>query len=231
VRGNPRSGFTERWEQKRAMATRTVVTLVDDVDGSVAEESVSFGLDGVEYEIDLSTEHAEALRGVLEPYTAAARRTGGRRGSRASSRPAATGSSGSAGGDGGGAARSRSTNAQIRAWAADHGVTLAERGRLPGRVIEAFEAGDPSLLPTSDGTPSNGSDAAPATAPAAEPEPAPAASSASSADGQTRGRDGLTSDEREQIRAWAVEQGIEVKPRGQLRKDLISNYRAWESRR
>ena len=70
------------------MATRTVVTLVDDVDGGVAEESLSFGLDGVEYEIDLSTEHAEALRDALAPYVAAARRTGGRRsrGSRATSR-------------------------------------------------------------------------------------------------------------------------------------------------
>ncbi|NMO88473.1 Lsr2 family protein [Actinomycetospora sp. TBRC 11914] len=205
------------------MATRTVVTLVDDVDGSTAEESVSFGLDGVEYEIDLSAEHAEALRGVLEPYAAAARRTGGRRGARTAPRPASSGSDGAA------PARSRSTNAQIRTWAAEHGVTLAERGRLPGRVIEAFEAGDPSRLPSSDGTASDGagSDGA-----APEPEPAPAASSASSADGgETRGRDGLTSSEREQIRSWAVEQGIEVKPRGQLRKDLISNYRAWESRR
>jgi hypothetical protein len=207
------------------MATRTVVTLVDDLDGSDAEESLSFGLDGVEYEIDLSAEHAEALRGVLEPYAAAARRTGGRRGARAASRPA----SGSSGSDGGGQTRSRSTNAQIRAWAAEHGVTLAERGRLPGRVIEAFEAGDPSLLPTSDGASTDGAstDGAP---PAPEPAPETSAPPAS-ADGQPRGRDGLTSDEREQIRAWAVEQGIEVKPRGQLRKDLISNYRAWESRR
>jgi hypothetical protein len=211
------------------MATRTVVTLVDDVDGSTADESISFGLDGVEYEIDLSTEHAEALRGLLEPYATVARRTGGRRGARSTARPAASASDGTA------PARSRSTNAQIRAWATEHGVTLAERGRLPGRVIEAFEAGDPSMLPTSDGTAADGTSAPSDPAPAA-PEPAPAASSGSSSgsssgDGETRGRDGLTATEREQIRSWAVDQGIEVKPRGQLRKDLISNYRAWESRR
>lgn len=207
------------------MATRTVVTLVDDVDGGVAEESLSFGLDGVEYEIDLSTEHAEALRDALAPYVAAARRTGGRRsrGSRATSRRAAPSDEG--GGSPGSQARSRSTNAQIRAWAAEHGVTLAERGRLPGRVIEAFEAGDPARLPASDG-------ATPDTASEPAPEPAPSSSGDGQAgDGQTRGRDGLTSSERETIRAWAVEQGIEVKPRGQLRKDLVSNYRAWEARR
>ncbi len=210
------------------MATRTVVTLVDDVDGSVAEESVSFGLDQVEYEIDLSAAHAESLREVLAPYVASARRTGGRRGSRSAppaSRPASSAA------DSGGPARSRNTNAQIRSWAAEHGVTLAERGRLPGRVIEAFEAGDPSLLPASDGAAPEA--AAPQTsAPeAAAPEPSTEAASApASENGQSRGRDGLTSSERETIRGWAVEQGIEVKPRGMLRKDLVSNYRAWEAR-
>jgi Lsr2 len=211
------------------MATRTVVTLVDDVDGSEAAETLSFGIDRVGYEIDLSAEHASALRDVLAPYVAAARRTGGRRSSRESApaRPASPGSDGSA------PVRSRSTNAQIRSWAAEHGVTLAERGRLPSRVIEAFEAGDPSKLPASDGTAPEASDttspdtrSTPAPAPATEP----AAAASSSGDGQTRGRDGLTASERETIRGWAVEQGIEVKPRGQLRKDLISNYRAWEAR-
>src|ERR1700709_2003419 len=71
------------------MATRTLVTLVDDLDGTTADENVSFGLEGVEYEIDLSTEHAEALREILAPYAAAARRTGGRQPSRpATPRPA-----------------------------------------------------------------------------------------------------------------------------------------------
>lgn len=57
------------------MATRTVVTLVDDVDGGVAEESLSFGLDGVEYEIDLSRTNAAALRDVLAEFVAHAHRT------------------------------------------------------------------------------------------------------------------------------------------------------------
>ena len=200
------------------MASRTTVTLVDDLDGSEAEQTVSFGLEGVDYEIDLSSAHAQALRDALDPYTAAARRTGGRREVRAPAPPrSAPGGDSSSG-------RSRSANAEIRAWASEHGVALAERGRIPGRVIDAFEAGDPSKLPT-DGT-------APATAStaSAESESAAPAGPSSAGEDEPRGRDGLTATERETIRAWAVEQGIEVKTRGQLRKELISNYRAWESR-
>ena len=61
------------------MASRTTVTLVDDLDVSEAEESVSFGLEGIDYEIDLSGAHAQGLRELVAPYAAAARRTGGRR--------------------------------------------------------------------------------------------------------------------------------------------------------
>ena len=62
-----------------AMATKTVTELVDDIDGKPADETVSFGLDGVQYEIDLATDNAEALREALTPWAEAARRTGGRR--------------------------------------------------------------------------------------------------------------------------------------------------------
>ena len=62
------------------MATKTVTELVDDIDGKPADETVSFGLDGVQYEIDLATDNAEALREALAPWAEAARRTGGRRG-------------------------------------------------------------------------------------------------------------------------------------------------------
>jgi pyruvate/2-oxoglutarate dehydrogenase complex dihydrolipoamide acyltransferase (E2) component len=204
------------------MAQRTVVTLVDDLDGGVAEESISFGLDHVDYEIDLSAEHAEALRGALAPYVAAARRTGGRRPARATPAPRPTTSRPAAG-----AGRSRTANAEIRAWAAEHGVTLAERGRLPGRVIEAYEAGDPTMLPAGD----DAATATPAPAPAPAPAPEPTPEPEPSEDGERRGRDGLTGAERETIRSWAEGEGIDVKPRGQLKKDLIGNYRAWEARR
>ena len=47
------------------MATLTTVTVVDDLDGSEAAESVEFALDGVAYEIDLSEDNAEKLRDAL----------------------------------------------------------------------------------------------------------------------------------------------------------------------
>lgn len=213
------------------MATRTLVTLVDDLDGTTADENVAFGFEGVDYEIDLTTEHASALRELLAPYTAAARRTGGRQGARSAATPRAASSSGSSGSSA--PARSRSANAEIRSWAAAHGVVLSERGRIPGRVIEAYEAGDPTLLPAEDAQPPAPAAAEPAlAAEAPAPHATPVAEDEAPSDGEApRGRDGLTATERETIRAWAVEEGIEVKPRGQLKKDLISNYRALEARR
>jgi len=61
------------------MAKRVTIEILDDTNGSPAEQTVPFGLDGVAYEIDLSTTNANALREALAPYVAAARRTGGRR--------------------------------------------------------------------------------------------------------------------------------------------------------
>ena len=61
------------------MAQQTTTTLVDDLDDTVtAEETVSFGVDGTAYEIDLSAEHATALRADLATWVDHARRTGGR---------------------------------------------------------------------------------------------------------------------------------------------------------
>ncbi len=61
------------------MAQKINVSLVDDVDGSVAQETVTFSIDGVAHEIDLNAENADRLRATFAPYVAAARRVGGRR--------------------------------------------------------------------------------------------------------------------------------------------------------
>ena len=71
------------------MAQKVVVSLVDDLDSSEADETVEFGLDGATYEIDLSDANAAALRDRLADYVAHARRSGGRR---RSSSPAASSS-------------------------------------------------------------------------------------------------------------------------------------------
>jgi hypothetical protein len=62
-----------------SMAKQTKITLVDDVDGSTADATVTFELDGSSYEMDLSAANAGKLRATLEPWVEVARRTGGRR--------------------------------------------------------------------------------------------------------------------------------------------------------
>ena len=119
------------------MATMTTVTLVDDLDGTEAEESVSFALDGANYEIDLSEDNAAKLRDSLAVFVANARRVdGGRRGSRGRARGAAPAAKP--------AKSSRSTpdreqTAAIREWARANGHEVSERGRLSAAVLQAFE--------------------------------------------------------------------------------------------
>lgn len=106
------------------MAQRVQVILEDDIDGGEAEETVTFSLEGSEYEIDLSAKNAEGLRSALAPWVAHARRTGGRR-KRAASR--ASGSSGSG------------STSEIRAWAQENGYEVSSRGRVSAEVREAYE--------------------------------------------------------------------------------------------
>ena len=110
------------------MAQRVNVVLVDDIDGSDAAETVSFALDGVDYEIDLSDQHAEELREAVSLYVGHARRTGGRRksGKRSSGAAAENGAVASA--------------ADIRAWARENGWDVPERGRVSADVREAYAA-------------------------------------------------------------------------------------------
>jgi hypothetical protein len=119
------------------MAQRTVVQLLDDLDQSEANETVEFGLDGVTYEIDLSEEHAAALRDALGDYIEHARRTGGRR--RASPGGSSRGRARDRGnGTGGRAPVNREQNQAIREWARRQGMTVSERGRIPREVTEAY---------------------------------------------------------------------------------------------
>jgi hypothetical protein len=118
------------------MATMTTVTLVDDLDGSEAEETISFGLDGASYEIDLGEKNAKKLRDSLALYVAHARRVdGGRRSATrsATARPKSGRSTSRSAPD-------REQTAAIREWARSNGYEVSERGRLSSAVVEAFEA-------------------------------------------------------------------------------------------
>ena len=104
------------------MAQKVHIVLVDDIDQSDAEETVTFGLDGKEFVIDLNKKHARSLRDALAPYVAAGRpvSTRGRR----SSAKAASGAAPS----------------EIRAWARANGFKVPERGRVAAEVREAYAA-------------------------------------------------------------------------------------------
>jgi hypothetical protein len=112
------------------MAQRTIVELIDDLDGGEAGETVEFGVDGVAYEIDLSSNNAEKLRDSLAGYVAHARRAGGRR--KPTARPSGRGSSA------GRATVDREQNAAIREWARKRGMSVSDRGRIPSEVLEAY---------------------------------------------------------------------------------------------
>lgn len=111
-------------ERLSSMAQRVQVVLEDDLDGGKADETVTFGLDGTTYEIDLSKKNAAKLRDALAAYVGSGRRVAGRRG--------ATGRSRGRGG------RSASDSADIRAWAKENGYDVSERGRISAEVRAAY---------------------------------------------------------------------------------------------
>lgn len=106
------------------MASRTIIEITDDLDGSKAEETVHFALEGAEFEIDLSKSHAEELRVVLEPYMKAGRKTGGKRDGRRR----------------GSAASDKDQIRAMRDWAKTHGLKVSERGRISADVQDAYNA-------------------------------------------------------------------------------------------
>jgi len=108
------------------MAQRTHVLLVDDIDGSSADETVTFGLDGAAYDIDLSASNAALLRKSLADYVAGGRRSTG---SRAVARRRVTAKS---------APARNADTAVIRAWARENGYAVNDRGRIAADIVEAY---------------------------------------------------------------------------------------------
>lgn len=110
------------------MAQKVNIVLVDDLDGSEADETVSFGLDGTSYEIDLTSDNAAKLREALAPYVGHARKVSSGRRSSGSARRTSSSSGGGA------------DLKEIRAWARKNGwPDLGDRGRIPEAVREAWD--------------------------------------------------------------------------------------------
>ncbi len=107
------------------MAQKVQVILVDDLDGGQADETVQFGLDGVSYEVDLSTSNAQKMRDALAPYLAEARKVGARAAGR--KRPARS-------------SRGETDAGVIREWARANGYQVSDRGRVPSTITAAYKA-------------------------------------------------------------------------------------------
>jgi nucleoid-associated protein Lsr2 len=105
------------------MATRTIVTMHDDLTDEAADTTVSFGLDGRDYEIDLTDANAEEFREMLDTYIAAGRKVGGTRRRRRGASPLAD-----------------VDPKAVRAWAAAKGYEVSNRGRVPAAVVQAYRA-------------------------------------------------------------------------------------------
>ena len=105
------------------MAQKVNIVLVDDIDGSEATETVSFGLDGTTYEIDLNDKNAAKLRDAISTYVGHGRKVGsaprrGRRSAAAANGPSAK---------------------EIRDWARSNGHDVPDRGRVSAEVREAYD--------------------------------------------------------------------------------------------
>jgi hypothetical protein len=108
------------------MAQKVNIVLVDDIDGDEATETVTFGLDGVTYEIDLNDDHAAELRNSLATWVGHARKVAGRRsGARRASSSASS---------------NEPSAREVRDWARSNGYEVPDRGRIPANVREAFDA-------------------------------------------------------------------------------------------
>jgi hypothetical protein len=112
------------------MAKQIIETLIDDIDGSPANSSVTFEVDGLSYTIDLNDKHENELRTKLGPFLEVARKVRPARGSRPTGRTV---------GD-------KERNTAIREWALSEGVELPSRGRIAGAVQDAYDAGDGAAL-------------------------------------------------------------------------------------
>jgi len=111
---------------ERSVAQKVQTLIVDDLDGSAAEGTVRFGLDGTDYEIDLNAEHSQALRDALARYVGAGRRVSGgaRRQARGGRRASANGVN----------------TTEVREWAKAQGIEVKDRGRVPAELVVKFKA-------------------------------------------------------------------------------------------
>src|SRR5277367_2175827 len=109
---------------EKFMAQQIQTLFIDDIDGGAADGTVRFGLDGADYEIDLSGEHSNELRKALEKYIEHSRKFGG------TARRSPRGHRGAPAVD----------TAKIREWAKGNGYDIKDRGRVPADLVAKYQA-------------------------------------------------------------------------------------------
>lgn len=119
------------------MAQQMTVTYLDDLDGGKAAETVTFGLDGASYEMDLSAKNAKNRRKALGEFVEAGRKV----------KPASPVSGGTAGRAPRKASRAKPSgrtqkidSSAIRAWANENGIAISARGRISASIQEQYSA-------------------------------------------------------------------------------------------
>ena len=110
------------------MAKETITRLIDDLDQGGADETVKFGLDSLEYEIDLSAKNAAKLRKALDPYVVAGHRLGRGAAVRSQTRRRAA------------QPIDRAQNKAIREWARGKKKQISDRGRIPEEIVAEYHA-------------------------------------------------------------------------------------------
>ena len=101
--------------------TKKIVEVVDDFDGTPADQTVRFAFNGASYEIDLNREHFEEFAEAIQPYIKAGRKVGSTRRRGNAGNPT-----------------QRLENVKRRAWAKENGHNVSERGRIPAEVVEEY---------------------------------------------------------------------------------------------
>ena len=101
--------------------TKKIVEVVDDFDGTPADQTVRFAFNGASYEIDLHRAHFEEFAEAIQPYIKVGRKTGSTRRRGNAGNPT-----------------QRLENVKIRAWAKENGHNVSERGRIPAEVVEEY---------------------------------------------------------------------------------------------
>ena len=99
------------------------VVVTDDLDGTPDAETVAFSFNGQSYEIDLGQKNLARFQKSLQPFMEAGRKTARRKASTSAR---------------GGAARI--DRAAVRAWAAQQGLKVSERGRISSEILSKYEA-------------------------------------------------------------------------------------------